>query len=136
MEMTVSRVEGRVPVTILRVSGDVDGATYEALIRKGRELHAAGARDLLIDLGGVRYLSSAGVVALHHLALLMRGEQPPDPESGWEALHAVAREQASGPQPHLKLLNPQPKVDKVLDMVGFKAFIEVHADQAAAVASF
>jgi hypothetical protein len=36
----------------------------------------------------------------------------------------------------LKLLNPQPRVDRVLDMVGITRFQEVYTDVEAAVASF
>jgi anti-anti-sigma regulatory factor len=34
------------------------------------------------------------------------------------------------------LLNPQPRVDRVLDMAGFKQFFEVYTDLETAVASF
>jgi anti-anti-sigma regulatory factor len=39
-------------------------------------------------------------------------------------------------QSHLKLLNPQPRVDRVLDTVGFKQFLGIYTDLEAAVASF
>ena len=42
----------------------------------------------------------------------------------------------TGFQQHLKLLNPQPRVDRVLEMVGFKRFLEVYTDLDTAVASF
>ena len=124
------------PVTVLHVQGDLDGASYGDLIAKGQEVYRAGARDVLLDLGDMPYMSSAGLVALHSIALMLRGEKPSDPEAGWEAFHAIDRDRDTGLQQHVKLLNPQPQVDKVLDKVGFKEYFEVHTDLAAAIASF
>jgi anti-anti-sigma regulatory factor len=39
-------------------------------------------------------------------------------------------------QPHFKLFGPQPRVDKVLKMVGFDRFLEIHTNLETAVASF
>jgi len=136
MNLTVSQAQGRVPVTIIRIQGDLDGSNYRDLIAKGQQLHTSGARDILLDLSDVPYMSSAGLVALHSLVLLARGEKPAHPASGWEALSAVAREQSVAPQQHVKLLNPQPRVDQVLATTGFDVFFEIHTNEAAAVASF
>ena len=75
-------------------------------------------------------------MALHSIALLVRGEEPPDPEHGWAAFHAISHDLDSGPQQHVKLLNPQPRVERVLKMAGFDRFFEVFTDQEAAIASF
>jgi anti-anti-sigma regulatory factor len=136
MNFTVSQAQGRVPVTILGVQGNVDGSTFQQLIDKGQELYTAGARDIVLDLSAVPYMSSAGLVALHSIAAITRGQQPPDPESGWEAFRAVERDQDSGLQPHVKLFNPQPRVSKLLTTTGFDRYFEIHTDLAAAVASF
>jgi anti-anti-sigma regulatory factor len=136
MNVTVSQVEGRVPVTILHIHGDLDASSYRDLIAKGQEVYNAGTRDILLDLSGMPYLSSSGLVALHSIALMLRGEKPPDPESGWEAFHAIDRDRGVGLQQHVKLLNPQPGVDKVLETVGFRQFFEVYTDLATATASF
>ena len=136
MNLVVSQAQGRVPVTIIQVDGDLDGSSYQALIDKGSELCKAGACYMVVDLTKTPYMSSAGLVALHSLALMLRGEPPPDPQSGWEAYRAIARDQDKAlPQP-LKLLNPQPKVGKVLTTTGFSAFLEIHTDLASAIASF
>jgi anti-anti-sigma factor len=79
MEITVSQAQGRVPVTILRVTGQLDGQNYQKLIARAREVYEAGAQDLLFDLGDLTYISSAGLVSLHAIALLLRGESPPTP---------------------------------------------------------
>jgi anti-anti-sigma regulatory factor len=41
-----------------------------------------------------------------------------------------------GLQSHFKLCGTQPRVDHVLDMVGFKRFLEVYIDLETAIASF
>lgn len=136
MNMTTDKTEGRAPVTILQVHGDVDGSNYREVIDRARELHQAGARHLLIDLADTPYMSSAGLVALHSIALLYQGSQPPDLEDGWRAIRATSEAGGGGPQPNVKLLNLQPKVAKVLDQTGLLPFFETYTDQAAAVASF
>ncbi|HET7091175.1 MAG TPA: STAS domain-containing protein [Anaerolineae bacterium] len=135
MNITVENAQGRVPVTILELHGDLDGSNYQEVIARARDLYGAGMRHLLIDMGDMAYMSSAGLVALHSVILLLRGEQPPDPESGWSAFHAIAREQG-GVQKAVKLLNPQPRVRRTLEMTGMQEFFEIYADRLAAVESF
>jgi len=136
MNMTTDKTEARVPVTILQVHGDVDGSNYREVIDRARELYQGGARHLLIDLTDTPYMSSAGLVALHSIALLYLGSQPPDLEDGWRAIRATSEAGGGGAQPCVKLLNLQPRVTNVLDQTGLLAFFETYTDQAAAVASF
>ena len=114
-------------------SGDPN---YQEVIAKAREVYNAGARHILLDMSDVPFMASSGLVALHSIAVLLRGEEPPDPESGWGAFHAIDRDRDAGLQQHIKLLNPQPEVDRVLEMSGLKEFFEVHTNQETAVASF
>lgn len=130
------RAQGRVPVMVLQPHGDVDASNYLELIAAAQKAYGAGERDVLLDLSHVPYLSSSGLVALQSIAALMRGDTPPDLEGGWEALRAIRRDREMGMQPRFKLLNPQPRVDRVLDTVGFKRFLEIYTDLEAAVASF
>ena len=136
MDVTVSETQGRVPVTILRTHGELDASNYQDLIAAAREVYDEGARNVLLDLSDTPYMSSSGLVALQSMAALLRGEEPPDLEAGWAAFRSIDRDRDTGFQLHLKLLNPQPRVDHVLDMVGFKRFLEVHTDLETAVASF
>jgi hypothetical protein len=46
------------------------------------------------------------------------------------------RTRDGGIQKNLKLLNPRPEVNSVLDMVGFSAFFEVFTDKQKAIDSF
>ena len=136
MRVDVVVCQGRVPVTILRPYGELDASNYEDLIAEAQNLHQAGVRDMLLDLGEVRFMSSSGLMALQSIAALLRGEEPPDPESGWAAFHSIRRDREGGLQVHFKILNPQPRVDRVLETVGFKRFIEVFSEMETAVASY
>ena len=136
MEIFVSEAQGKVPVTILRPEGRVDGQNYRELISKAAELYDAGARNILLDLSEVTYISSAGIVALHTIALMLRGESLPNAEEGWNTLRATGRASEAGVQQHLKLLNPRPEVNMVLEMVGFAAYLEAFQDQDKAIRAF
>jgi hypothetical protein len=68
--------------------------------------------------------------------LLLRGEELPDSESGWEAYKKIDRDRDTGKQKYLKILNPTPNVDKILGMTGFKNILEVHNNLEEAIASF
>lgn len=136
MNISTVQVQGRVPVTIIKLEGQLDGQTYQDLINKGREVYGAGWHDFLIDLSDLTYISSAGLVALHSLALLVRGEALPDPESGWSAYRSMGKTSTAGKQAHLKLLNPRAEVKSVLEMVGFTAVFDIFNDQDTAVQSF
>ena len=73
MEITVSKQQERVPVTVLQPHGDVDASNYNELINKAREQFNSGAGDFLVDLSDVPFMSSAGLVALHSIAMFLRG---------------------------------------------------------------
>lgn len=136
IDVTTSHTKGKVPVTILQPHGDLDASNYQDLIAEAQKAYAAGARDILLDLGKVPYMSSSGLVALQSIAVMVRGGKPPDPEAGWSAIRSIHRDRDVGVQAHFKLLNPQPRVDEVLEMVGFKRYLEVFTDPEAAIASF
>jgi anti-anti-sigma regulatory factor len=136
MNISVSQAQGKVPVTIIKLDGQLDGQNYQELISKAQELQQAGARDFLLDLSDLTYISSAGLVALHSVALLARGEELPDTEGGWSAYRSMGRTSEAGMQKHVKLLNPRAEVTGVLDMVGFGNVFEIFTSREEAVNSF
>ncbi|HXV41842.1 MAG TPA: STAS domain-containing protein [Anaerolineae bacterium] len=136
MNITVKQMQGKVPVTILQTHGDLDASNYQDLIAKGQEVYQAGARDILLDMSDTDFMGSSGLAALHSLALMVRGEALPDLESGWNVFHEIDRARDSGLQQHLKLLNPQPQINRTLEMTGLKQFFEIYTDLETAVASF
>lgn len=134
MNIQVSTEKGR--VTVLKLDGQLDGQNYQQLIATAREQYDAGGRDMLLDLSELTYISSAGLVALHTIALMLRGEAPPDPDQGWAAVKSADRSRQAGVQQHIKLLNPRPEVNSVLEMVGFTTFFEIFTDREKAITSF
>jgi anti-anti-sigma factor len=136
MNISATTEAGRVDVTVLRVEGQLDGQSYQNLIAKARELFDAGARDFVLDLTDLTYISSAGLVALHSIALMLKGEEMPDTEHGWSAYRSMGRGSEAGMQAHIKLLNPRDEVRSVLEMVGFDRLFEIFTDRNEAVKSF
>ena len=138
LSITIDRAEERVPVTIVRLSGELDGSNYATLVDQGHELFAADVRNLLLDLSDLTFMSSSGLVALHNLALIMRGGGLPDENSGWSSFHAIANdiESATGTEEHLKLSGPQPRVRKTLETTGFDQILEIFEDEQTALQSF
>ena len=138
MQMTIEHPSFSSSIVILTIDGDLDGSNYQEVIAKAQELYTDGTRNLLLDLEKMRFMSSAGLVALHSIALLMRGEKSPNPEEGWHAFHAIGRERdaGAGKQQHFKLLNPQPKILSNLQKTGMDMLFEIFDDREAALASF
>jgi anti-anti-sigma regulatory factor len=137
MTITTSQAQGSVPVTILGLQGDLDASNYLDVIAEAREAYGAGARHMVLDMSQVPFMSSSGLMALHSIALLMRGEEPPDPEYGWSAFHAMGHDaEEGGTQETVKLAGLQPRVERALQMARFDQYFGCYADVGAAVASF
>ena len=136
MEITVSTLDGPVPVTVIQPHGDVDASNYAQLVSKVESLQKDGAKDFILDLSDVPFMSSAGLVALHSIAIMLRGERPTDPQPGWTALKSIDRAREAGIQRHIKLLNPQQYVAETFDKAGFTQFFQVFTDVKQAASSF
>ena len=136
MTITIDQARGKIPVTILGIQGDLDASNYQDVIDQAVQAYEGGTSDILIDMSEIKFMSSSGLVALHSIALLMRGGKVPDPEHGWEAFRTLDRDRESGVQEHVKLLNPQPQVDRSLELTGLKQFFEIYTDQDTALDSF
>lgn len=135
MQIIVSQEQGKAPVTVLKLAGQLDGQTYQNLIAQAQELYKGGTKNILLDMEELTYISSAGLVSLHTIALLLRGETPPDPEQGWSAFKSMDKPR-DGVSNNIKFLNPRPEIVSVLDMVGFSAFFEIFTDKQKALESF
>jgi anti-anti-sigma factor len=132
MDIEVSHEQGRKPVTVFRIQGEINIASYQQLEEKAREAQAAGMRDLILDLGNVTYVSSAGIRALDNIFKLLRTDAP---EESSEAMRQGLRD-GTFKSPHLKLLNPTPRVLEALTIAGVDMLLEVHHNLQDAVASF
>lgn len=128
---TIDRVEGPVPVTILSLDGELDASNFQSVIDTARQLYDEGTRNLVIDLENLRFMASSGLVTLHSIVRIMQGQEPVDPEGGWQALHSNVDEK----QTVVRLAGPQPAVERVLARTGLDRLFVVHADRDAAVAA-
>lgn len=135
MLMTVSQEQRQVPVTVLHLHGDLDSSNYALVIKKAQELYTNGARHLVIDLEKVPFMSSAGLMALHTIALQFRGDTSAG-DGGGQPYRSIDPARDGEIPKHVKLLNPQPAVDKVLEIAGLKQFFQTFTDLNSALASF
>jgi anti-anti-sigma factor len=131
MQIQVSQEQGKVPVTVFQITGEIDANSYEELERQANEVIAAGTRALLLDLSGVTYMSSAGLRALHIIFTQLRSQ-------GSESDETMRRGVIAGTykSPHLKLLNPTPPVLEVLKTAGFDMYLDIYHQRREAIASF
>jgi len=120
MSILVGQEQGSVPVTVLKIEGDLDASTYKDLQDKASEIIDAGASNLLLDMGDVKYMGSAGFRAIHAIANMLNKEQK-------EGMYKSE---------HVKLLNPKGEVARVIKTLGFDSFLEIHDDRATAIASY
>jgi anti-anti-sigma factor len=136
MQISISKQEGKVSVTILHIQGDVDASNYINMIDKAQEAYNDGARYLLLDFEKVPYVSSAGLMALHTIARIFSGQMTQAKDGGRPVFRSLNPKQDSSAREHVKLLNPQPAVEQVLEVVGLKQFFEIYTDLNTAVNSF
>jgi anti-anti-sigma factor len=137
MQTTVERVDAAVPVTVVTLAGELDASNYLRLVDDVRLIYAAGARHLLLDLTDLTFISSSGLVSLYSILKVMHGEEPPDPEYGWSALHQMERgAEEGGEQNVVRIAGMQPDVAGVLQRTGLDALFPSHPDRESALAAF
>ena len=131
MEISVSVEQAKEPVAVMHIQGDIDASNFLQVVTKAEEIYKNPARNLLIDLSEVPYISSAGLVAIHRIALLYSGvPQDVAQNTRPDFTHS------SDARKHVKLLNPRPTVEHILETTGLKLFFKVFHDLDSALASF
>ena len=134
-DITVTQENARVPVAVMSLEGELDAASYLDALASAREVVEGGASHMLLDLEQLTYIGSSGIFVIHSVAMFLRGEEPPNPDDGWGAIHQADQDESAA-SPNLKLLAPQPQVDRALERSGMKRFFETYTDRAEALASF
>lgn len=129
MDITVSiqQVRGE-PVAVMRLQGDIDASNFVQVVDKAQEIYQNPVHNLVIDLSEVPSISATGLVAVHKIALLYSGVKE-------ETIHPDLTHSGTA-RKHVKLLNPQPAVDKALATAGMKLFFKVFHDLESALNSF
>ncbi len=134
MEIIVSIRQSDQPIAVIQIKGDINASNFMELVNKAQEIYDKPARSLILDLSEVASVSTTGLVALHKIALVYSGvpqEMDTDaPEMRPDFTHS------SNARKYVKLLNPQPEVDKALEKSGMKLFFKVFDDLEKALESF
>jgi Anti-anti-sigma regulatory factor (antagonist of anti-sigma factor) len=128
---TEIRTEGRVPVAVIYVQGDINTLTFSDLEEVGRNLYEQGSRRMVLDLSQVRYINSAGLRAVHTIYNLLRSNFP---EEADEMLRKRIGENVRSRL--LKLVGPNQNVRELLTTSGYDVFLEVHENLESAIQSF
>jgi anti-anti-sigma regulatory factor len=128
MQITVTLQQAREAVAIMRLEGSIDASNFVEIVDKAREIYQNPAHNLIIDLSAVPSVTSTGLAAIHKIALLYSGL--PEEKAHPDLTHS------SQARKHVKLLSPQPEVDKALATAGLKLFFTVFQDLESALNSF
>ena len=110
----ISKVEGRVPVTIFQLQDRVNLGNFAELEQTAKDSYEAGMHDLIIDLSQTPSLTSIGV----------------------RAIVVIHRMLSADKEKHLKLAGPIPYIREMLGIAGITQFIEIYDTVDEAVASF
>ena len=134
MEIKISTENGKVPVTVLHVDGNIDSATSDIFKAKADELINGGARHILVDLSHVPFVSSAGLRAFHGIFNTLRSLHPDANLSNDDVKKGISA--GTYKSPHLKLLNLSKETKATFELSGFDMYIETYTDRETAIASF
>jgi anti-anti-sigma regulatory factor len=131
MEIDVNIYQAQEPIAVMHIKGEINATNFILLSDRAQEIFRNPARNLVIDLSEVSSISSTGMAALHKIALLYSGV-PQNVQQGANPDFT----HSSNARKHVKLLNPQPEVDKALEAAGLKLFFKIFQDLDSALASF
>lgn len=134
MEIMITKENGRVPVTIMQITGNLDSSNMMAFQDKADALIDSGAQYILIDLSSVPYVSTAGFRVIHHMFNRLRAIHPDSNLTDEEVRKGISAGTYSSP--NLKLLNLSRETQKAFEMTGFDMYIETYTDLKKAVAAF
>jgi Anti-anti-sigma regulatory factor (antagonist of anti-sigma factor) len=134
MDIQVFTENGRVPVTVMHVDGNIDAKTYEEFHAKAHELIVQGARHLLVDLSHSPFVSSAGLRAFHQLFNELRASDTENRLSEEDVRKGISA--GTYKSPHFKLLNLSKETKTAFELSGFDMFIETFDNKEDAIASF
>jgi len=134
MEIKVSTENGRVPVMVVHVDGNIDAGASEAFKAKTDELIKNGARHILVDLSHSPFVSSSGLRVLHGIFNQLRSLHPDANLSDDDVKKGISA--GTYKSPHLKLLNLSKETKATFELSGFDMYIETYTDRETAIASF
>ena len=123
MDINIVIEQASEAVAVMKLNGDVNASNFMEIVDKARETYNNPARYLVIDMSNVPSISSTGMVALHKISLIYSGV-PQDVEEGQNPDFTHSNEARK----FVRLVNPQPEVDKELEKAGMKLFFKFYND--------
>jgi len=116
--ITTEQAQGQENVVIFHLQGWLDSKSEERFLQAGRVAYEAGARFLLIDLGEIEAITSAGMRAIQKVYKIF---------SPAEEHFKVA---------HIKICNAPPQIYTILGITGFLQNIPSYETLQSALVSF
>jgi len=90
-----------------------------------------GAKDILVDLSGVAFMSSVGIRSLSKLYDLVHAGESEEKKAVYKGILSGTYK-----APHLKLLNPNRRVFESIKLIGLDMYIDIIKDEPEAIAAF
>lgn len=116
LDINIEQMTGSAPVTVVRLNGHVDAANAPEVEAAATGAIKDGARNVLLDMTAVSFMSSAGFRSIHKI---------------YQALNPA------GGSGNLKMLNPTQEIARLVKTLGFDNFVTVlSGDVQQAVESF
>jgi anti-anti-sigma factor len=132
MEIRISTVKARVPITVMHIKGNVDSDTYSIFQAKAEEAIQNGARYILVDLSETPFMSSAGLNVLHNIFNQLRSANNDLNDDELRKKMSAGRYKS----PYIKVTNLSSQVKDAFIISGFDNYIDSHDDIKKAVAAF
>jgi anti-anti-sigma factor len=120
-EPVLNAVKEPVQITIFHVKDNVNMGNYRELIQEAQQAYQEGARNLILDLDGVRMISSAGIGGIVTIVKLFNPEASVDP--------LLANR-------HLRVCNCTPMMFTTFEIAGLVEMLGVCEDLQKAISSF
>src|SRR5512143_2791547 len=103
MEIDISTMNGRVPITVIGTTGNLDSSNYMDFQAKADQVIQGGARYILVDFSRTPYISTAGFRVLHHMFNELRALHPDANLTDEQIRKGINA--GTYTSPHLKVLN-------------------------------
>lgn len=134
MEISTSNLQAKEPVSLMKIKGGISASNFVQVVRKAQELYNNPARNLIIDLSDVPEITSAGLAGIHKISLIYSGVAL---EMDLEAEDARLDDTHSNKaRKHVRLVSPQPDVEKAIQNSGLQFFFRMFPDVDSALKSF
>jgi STAS domain len=132
MEINFTSVQARVPVTIIGVVGALDSSSAGYFNEQIRQVIDQGADDILLDFSQVPFMGSVGIRSLSAAYDWLH------PVHSVEERKAISQAVHDGTYhaPHLKLLNPNQRIQNTIRLVALDRYLEIFHDREQALAAF